>query len=293
MRYRCTHNEMTASPATTRLAATTRLGATHLTVSDLDRSLAFYQDVLGLRVHRQGDGEAALGSGAGDVLVLVEQPGARPAGRHAGLYHVALLYPSRLELAYALDRIVRTRTPVDGMSDHGTHEAIYLPDPDGNGLELAADRPRDAWPDLASYGGGPQPLDVDDLYALVDAPRRHAGDGLAVGHLHLHVGDVGQARDFYRDAIGFDVMTAMPTAVFLSAGGYHHHVAANVWRGRGVGPAPADAVGLRHWTVLLDGDDELAALRVRLAGVAHSERDGGVLVRDPSGNAVLLKRGAS
>ena len=112
-----------------RLAAATRLGATHLTVSDLDRSLAFYQDALGLRVHRHADGEAALGSGGDDVLVLVEQPGARPAGRHAGLYHVALLYPSRLELAYALDRIVRTQTPIEGMSDHGTHEAIYLPGP--------------------------------------------------------------------------------------------------------------------------------------------------------------------
>ena len=130
--------------------------ATHLTVSDLDRSLAFYQDALGLRVHRHADGEAALGSGGDDVLVLVEQPGARPAGRHAGLYHVALLYPSRLELAYALERIVRTQTPIEGMSDHGTHEAIYLPDPDGNGLELAADRPRSEWPDLQRYGAGPQ-----------------------------------------------------------------------------------------------------------------------------------------
>ena len=220
-------------------------------------------------------------------------PGARHAGRHAGLYHVALLYPSRLELACALERIVRTRTPVDGMSDHGTHEAIYLSDPDGNGLELAADRPRDVWPDLASLRRRPAAARRRGPVRARGRSPRHAGGGLAVGHLHLHVGDVGQARDFYRDVIGFDVMTAMPTAVFLSAGGYHHHVAANVWRGRGVGPAPADAVGLRHWTVLLDGDDELAALRARLAGVAHRERDGGVLVRDPSGNAVLLKRGAS
>jgi catechol 2,3-dioxygenase len=282
---------MTASTLPARLAASTRLGATHLTVSDLDRALGFYQDALGLRVHRHADGVAALGAGAEDVLVLVEQPGARPAGRHAGLYHVALLYPSRLELAYALDRIVRTRTPVEGMSDHGTHEAIYLPDPDGNGLELAADRPREAWPDLATYGGGPRPLAVEDLYSLVDAPTRWVGEGLSVGHLHLHVGDVDAARDFYRDVLGFDVMTTMPTASFLSAGGYHHHVAVNVWRGPGVGPAPADAVGLRHWTVLLDGAAELAALRARLAGVEHSERDGGVLVRDPSGNAVLLTRG--
>lgn len=255
-----------------------RLGATHLTVSDLDRSIAFYQDVIGLRVHRREDGTAALGAGEDDVLVLVERPGARPPGRHAGLYHVALLFPSRAELAQALARIVRTRTPVEGVSDHGTHEAIYLPDPDGNGLELAADRPREEWPDLGSYGGGPRPLDVEDLYALAGEPRRRAGDGLRVGHMHLHVGDVEAARRFYRDVIGLDVMTEMPSAVFLSHGGYHHHVAANVWRGRGVPPAPEDAVGLRHWTIVLEPGDDLPV------------EEG--LLRDPSGNAVLITRGA-
>jgi len=254
-----------------------RLGPTHLAVSDLDRSVAFYQDAIGLRVHRNGDGAAALGAGADDVLVLHEQPRARPAGRHAGLYHVALLYPSREELARALQRIVVTETPVEGMSDHGTHEAIYLPDPDGNGLELAADRPRDAWPDLQRYGAGPQPLDVRDLYAQAGEPRRHVAEGLRTGHLHLHVGDVEAARAFYRDVIGFDVTMEMPTAVFLSHAGYHHHVAANVWRGRGVPPAPEDAVGLRHWTIVLEDGDELPA------------PEG--LVRDPSGNAVLITRG--
>jgi catechol 2,3-dioxygenase len=166
---------------------------------------------------------------------------------------------------------------VEGMSDHGTHEAIYLPDPDGNGLELATDRPREAWPDLQRYGAGPQPLDVRDLYAQAGEPRRHVGEGLRTGHLHLHVGDVEAARAFYRDVIGFDVTMEMPTAVFLSHAGYHHHVAANVWRGRGVPPAPQDAVGLRHWTIVLEDGDELPA------------PEG--LVRDPSGNAVLITRG--
>jgi catechol 2,3-dioxygenase len=253
-----------------------RLGATHLTVTDLDRSVAFYQDAIGLRVHRRDDGVAALGTGADDVLVLTEQPGARPPGRHAGLYHVALLYPSREELAQALHRVVATRSPVEGMSDHGTHEAIYLPDPDGNGLELAADRPRSEWPELTAYGIGPQPLDVRDLYAQAGEPRRQA-EGVRTGHLHLHVADSDAAREFYRDVVGFDVMTEMPTAVFLAHDGYHHHVAVNVWRGRGVPPAPEDAVGLRHWTIeLSDGDDFTA-------------REG--LLRDPSGNAVLLTRG--
>jgi catechol 2,3-dioxygenase len=252
------------------------LGATHLTVTDLDRSIAFYQDAIGLRVHRRDDGVAALGTGAEDVLVLTERPGARPPGRHAGLYHVALLFPSREELARALHRVVATQTPVEGMSDHGTHEAIYLPDPDGNGLELAADRPRSAWPELTAYGIGPQPLDVRDLYAQAGDPRRQA-EGVRTGHLHLHVADVDAAREFYRDVVGFDVMTELPTAVFLSHGGYHHHVAANVWRGRGVPPAPEDGVGLRFWTIVLEDGDDFAA----------SEG----LLRDPSGNAVLLTRG--
>ena len=152
---------MTSPAAAPTLAATTRLGATHLTVSDLDRSLRFYQDAIGLRVHSNEDGVAALGAGGDDVLVLVENPAAVPAGKHAGLYHVALLYPSREELAFAVDRLVQTRTPVEGMSDHGTHEAIYISDPDGNDLELAWDRPFDQWP-----------RDADGHVALVidDAP---------------------------------------------------------------------------------------------------------------------------
>src|SRR5215510_6090357 len=192
---------MTSPAAAPTLAATTRLGATHLTVSDLDRSLRFYQDAIGLRVHSHEDGRAALGAGGEDVLVLIEEPGAARAGRHAGLYHVALLYPSREELAFAVDRLIRTRTPVEGMSDHGTHEAIYLPDPDGNGLELAADRPREAWPELTAYGIGPQALDVRALYAQAGEPRRQAED-VRTGHLHLHVGDLEAARAFYRDVVG-------------------------------------------------------------------------------------------
>src|SRR3712207_310989 len=143
-----------------------RLGPVHLTVTDLDRSVAWYQDALGLRVHKREDGTAAMGADE-PVVVLHEEPGARPAGRHAGLYHYALLYPSREELARAVLRVSQAQTPVDGASDHGTHEALYLPDPDGNGIELAADRPREAWPRDLGYAGGPAPLDVRGLVATV------------------------------------------------------------------------------------------------------------------------------
>jgi catechol 2,3-dioxygenase len=291
---------MTASPrtdatTTTRLADAARPGEVHLTVTDLDRSVAFYEDAIGLRVHRRERGAAALGAGGEDVVVLHEEPAARRAGRHGGLYHVALLYPTREELARAALRLAVARVPIQGASNHGTHEAIYLPDPDGNGLELAADFPREQWPDIsgpAGYGGGPAPLDLDDLLATVagEDVTRHAAAGVVVGHVHLHVGDLAAATRFYRDGLGFAVMTDLGTAVFVSAGGYHHHVGFNVWRGRGVPPAPADAVGLRHWTLVVPDGAELAAVRARLEaiGAPAEQRPDGLLARDPSGIAVLV-----
>src|SRR5215211_359285 len=149
------------------LPATLRLGAVHLTVRDLDRAVAWYQRSLGLRVHRHEADVAELGDGTETTVVLHEDPQALPAGRHAGLYHYALLYPSREELARAVVRLAATRTPIDGASDHRTHEAIYLPDADGNGIELAWDRDRDEWPVGLGYDGGPAPLDLDGLVDTV------------------------------------------------------------------------------------------------------------------------------
>ena len=291
---RSTHPSADPAASAARLPATLRLGAVHLSVPDLDRSVAFYEDAIGLRLHRREDALAAMGVGEEDLLVLHEEAGARRAGRHAGLYHYALLYPSREELARAVLRLVATGTPIQGASDHGTHEAIYLPDPDGNGIELAADRPREEWPRPLEYAGGPYPLKIDGLMAAVagEEPRRDAAPGLAVGHLHLHVGDLDRGLGFYRDVLGFELMTFMPgAAAFVSAGGYHHHLGFNVWRGEGVPPAPAGRVGLRYWTVVLDDSEEFVALRerVRAAGVEVEEKEnGGFLVRDPWQIAVLF-----
>ena len=191
-------------------------------------------------------------------------------------------------------RLAETQTPIQGASDHGTHEAIYLPDPDGNGIELAADRPRDLWPRPLEYSGGPHPLDLDGLLATVagEGPRAKASPGLIVGHVHLHVGDLERGLGFYRDVLGFELMTFMPgQAAFVSAGGYHHHLGFNIWRGEGVPPVPKGRVGLRHWTVVLDEPEEVEAVleRVRAAGIATEEREGGgFLVRDPWGIAVLF-----
>jgi catechol 2,3-dioxygenase len=198
-----------------------------------------------------------------------------------------------VELARAALRLAATRTPIQGASDHGTHEAIYLSDPDGNGIELAADRPRERWPKPLDYAAGPHPLDLDGLLALVagEEPRREAGPGLVVGHVHLHVGDLDRGLAFYRDVLGFDLMTFMPgAAAFVSAGGYHH-LGFNVWRGEGVGPVPAGRVGLRHWTIVLDDPADLDAVRrrVRTAGVEVEEHEGGgFVVRDPWEIAVLF-----
>jgi catechol 2,3-dioxygenase len=270
-----------------KLPAALALGAVHLTVTDLDRAIPFYATAIGLRLHERAGSVAAMGTGDDDVVVLHESPSARPAGRHAGLYHVALLYPTREELAHAAMRLAVTRTAIQGASDHGTHEAIYLPDPDGNGIELAADRPREEWPELTAYTMGPQPLDLDDLLAAAGDghPNATAAPGLRVGHVHLHVGDVDGGLAFYRNVVGFDEVVRLPNAAFVSAGGYHHHLAFNTWRGEGVPAVPEGVVGLRHWEVVLPDAADVAAVRERAidAGAAVEERDGALVLRDPWG----------
>jgi catechol 2,3-dioxygenase len=283
----------TTGPAT--LPASLRLGPVHLTVTDLARSIPFYESAIGLQLARRDGDTAALGAGGEDLLVLTERPDARPAGRHAGLYHFALLHPSRLELARAAQRLIETQTPVSGASDHKISEAIYLPDPDGNGIELAADRSREHWGDLGdpTSHGGPEPLDMASLMAMVaGAPlEQRASEGLSVGHLHLHVGDIEGALEFWRDLIGFEVMTRFPSAAFIAAGGYHHHLGLNTWRGEGVPPMPDGAVGLGHWTIVLDTAADVAAVAARLeaAGAPVERRPEGFLTRDPWNNAVLIR----
>jgi catechol 2,3-dioxygenase len=286
-----------AAQGISELPATLRLGAVHLTVTDLDRSVAWYQTALGLRVHRHDVDSAVLGDGSVDVLVLHEDSTATQPRRTSGLYHYALLFPTREELARVALRLAATKTPIQGASDHGTHEAIYLPDLDGNGIELAADRPRDQWPtpEREFSGGGPDPLDFDALLStvgdepagLVDAQVR---PGLRVGHLHLHVGDIAAGLAFYRDVIGFEVWAMLPTAAFVSAGGYHHHLGFNTWRGEGAAPMPAGIVGLHHWAIVLETAAEVETVRdrVRAAQIASEDVDGGFAVTDPFGMTVHI-----
>jgi catechol 2,3-dioxygenase len=270
------------------LPATLRLGPVHVVVRDLDRSIAWYDTALGLTVQGRTDGTAELGDGYIPSVILHEDAHARPAGRHSGLYHYALLYPTRQELARAAVRLAATRTPVQGASDHGTHEAIYLPDADGNGIELAADRPQDVWPSFEEEfaRGGPAPLDLDALLSTIEGetPTPNVGEGLKVGHVHLHVGSVPEGLAFYRDLLGFEEQANLGSAAFVSAGGYHHHLGFNVWRGEGAPPVPEHVAGLDHWTVQLEDAAAVAAVRERVgeAGIpVEAETDGGFTVRDP------------
>ena len=284
-----------SAPATESIPATTTMGAVHLTVADLERSLRYYRDSVGLDVRDRGAGRASLGTGDAELLVLVEEPGARPAPRHTGLFHFALLVPARADLARWLAHAARDGVPLAGMSDHYVSEAVYLGDPDGHGIEIYADRPREVWEGQVMARMTTEPLDVNGLLSELDDPATAPFEGLAagtvMGHVHLQVASTEDAVVFYRDVLGFDVMAEfVPSAAFFGAGGYHHHVGANTWRSRGATPAPPGSAALRHATIVLPAaaDRDRVTARVADAGQEPETVEGGVRVRDPSGNALVL-----
>jgi catechol 2,3-dioxygenase len=272
----------------------TRMGAVELTVADLDRTLDYWTSQIGLRVLSRENGRASLGTDT-EVLRFVEEPGARPDTGHTGLYHVALLVPDRPSLARWLAHAARDRVSLTGLSDHAVSEAIYLRDPDHHGIEIYADRPRELWEGKVAELMTTLPLDVDDLLGELGEPSAEPFDGLpdgtVVGHTHLRVADVDSSIAFYRDVLGFPLTAEFRSmAAFLGAGGYHHHVGANIWESAGAAPAPPGAAALRHAEILVPDRAELdrVAGRVADAGQEPEPRDEGVLVRDPSGNALLL-----
>lgn len=286
-----TQTELRQVPA---LPAGLRLGAVELTIRDLDRSVAWYSQALGLHIHDRQATTASLGARNETLVVLHEDPQARPAGSGtAGLYHFALLFSDRADLARSAARLAAQDVQIDGASDHGTHEAIYLPDPDGNGVELAADRARELWPRRDDAAGGrPRPLDFPSLMSTVSgepvAPA--VADGLRMGHVHLYVGDVEEAVAFYRDVIGFGVRANFGVAAFMSVNGYHHHVAVNVWNGRGVTAPPPHTAGLRLWNLELPTSQDVDELRQRLteAGAPIRYFDRGIVTSDPFGTQMAF-----
>ena len=281
------------APADGQISRLTSLGAVHLTVSELDRSLEYYRSAVGLSVLDSGAGRASLGAGERELLALTEEPGARPAGGYTGLYHFALLLEQRADLARWLAHAARDRVRLTGLSDHFVSEALYLRDPDGHGIEIYWDRPREVWEGQVAARMTTLPLDVDSLLGELDDPASEPFDGLTdqtvMGHVHLKVADVGQTVAFYRDVLGFALMARLGAqAAFFAAGGYHHHLGANTWESRGAGPPPDGVAALRHATIVLPDDAERERVLARADEAGRVETGDGPLVRDPSGNGLVL-----
>jgi catechol 2,3-dioxygenase len=271
-------------------------GAVRLRVADLDGQREFYERAIGLRPIDSADRPARLGSGETSVVELDQSPDAppRPAWT-TGLFHLAILVPDRAELAAALARVLRAGWRLSGASDHLVSEALYLNDPEGNGIEIYRDRPRAEWGrDHGEIRMSTLPLDVDGLLAEVreDGPEVDGVPaGTRIGHVHLNVADLQPAESFYSGVLGFDVtVRGYPGALFLSTGGYHHHIGVNTWAGPGAPAPPAGSRGLEWFELAVDDEARLAELEGRLAdaGAAVERRAEGVLTRDPSGNGVLL-----
>jgi catechol 2,3-dioxygenase len=259
-----------------------RIGAVGLAVRDLDRTIAFYRDVIGLDVLTQEQSRAEMGAGDAAFLILEHRPAVRPDDRRAaGLFHTAFLMPRRTDLARFLRHLAFGGTPVSGVADHRVSEAIYLDDPEGNGVEVYADRSAQEWQrNGTAITITTEPLDITGLMAAADGapPFDRAPSGLRIGHVHLRVGDVARAEHFYGDILGLDVTARVRGAAFLSSGGYHHHIAANVWSSAGADIRDSGRAGLA-WLGLDATTDRYAGVTQRLAAAGLDAGD----LRDPWG----------
>ncbi len=288
--------EETKSLTPTSIHPDTHIGLVTLRVSDLARSLQFYEGILGFQTITRTPSQVTLG-GQDNVplLELHELKGAPPQPhRSTGLYHVAILLPTRPDLGRVLLRLAQAHWEI-GQGDHLVSEALYISDPDGNGLELYQDRPRSTW----NWNNGMVKMATDpvDLHSLLEEGMRDAYPwdvlpaGTSVGHIHLQVADIAQAAQFYHTILGFDITARMPSALFISAGGYHHHIGLNTWQSRGAGSAPKHTTGLQAFVIALPHHEALAEVRARL--VAHNitfqEQDNRILVDDPWQNAIVLE----
>jgi catechol 2,3-dioxygenase len=270
------------------------IGPITLITGDLRRSAEFYRNTIGLDI--AGGNPGHLGKSGNDLVILEEQPMARPAGWSTGLYHLAILVPSRKALARQLKHFMELRVSIQGAADHGVSEAIYLADPDGNGIEVYSDRPREMW---ARKGDQIQmvteSLDFDGLLKEIEGEKEAwAGmpDGTVMGHIHLRVGDLPMAEKFYREVVGMDVTARYGGgATFMSFDGYHHHLGLNTWESKGAPAAAEGSVGLKSFLINLVGSAELERVKSATAkiGIPIETLADGISMRDPSGNRLILR----
>ncbi|WP_055108268.1 VOC family protein [Paenibacillus ihumii] len=271
------------------------IGLVRLKVQQLERSIAFYEEVIGLKLLKQEGNTAELtADGRRTLIVLEANENYRiSAGRSSGLYHFAILVPDRISLGLALRNLIKHNIAV-GQGDHLVSEALYLNDPDNNGIEIYADRPRDTWQRSSSgeYVMTTDPVDIEGLLRISEqAQWQGLPPGTVIGHVHFHVGDLQQAKQFYCDVLGFEITAHYGSAaLFISAGGYHHHIGLNTWAGVGAPPAAADATGLAYYTVALPNLQALAEVegRIRQADLSCQRQDDVIALSDPFGIHVRI-----
>lgn len=278
--------------------SSTHIGAVHLVTAHMPQQVLFYTSGIGLKLLKQEDKTAVLGaSPERPLLTLTWNPSARRQNGTTGLYHMAIRVPDRYELARTLAHLAQAGAEFEGVADHLVSESFYLKDFDGNGIEIYRDRPAMEWPrdSLGQLKMDTKPLDIDNLIGeLMDKPSNWEGihPGTDMGHVHLYVSTLGESQRFYTEIIGLELMQKLDTtAAFLSANGYHHHVAINTWLGEGAPSPDNDASGLRWFELFLPDKDALDAIksRTKASGLKTKKQDGGFLLRDPSGNGILIK----
>lgn len=271
-------------------AAPMRIGSVRLKVRDLDAVSTFYQSVLGLSRIVTGKGRITLGTGDTPLLELVGDPNLAPLDpRQAGLFHIAFLMPTRADLARWVAPVAAAQVPLQGASDHIVSEALYLADPEGNGIEAYADRPVSRWHGpKGEITMSTDPLDLQDLLHSAEGTQWSGG---SVGHVHLQVGDTAEADRFYRDVLGLDIAARYPGASFYGSGGYHHQLAGNVWNSRRAGTRPKGMAGLDAVEIVVRDAADIAAITARAesAGLDTTRKAGGLTLHDPWGTAITLK----
>jgi len=277
--------------------AATELGPVTLRVADAGGAASFYQEVIGLQRVPDVDGLPALGAPGGSPLVILrEVPGARPAPRAAGLFHVAVLVPTRADLGKALRRLAEAGVGI-GQADHLVSEALYLSDPDGNGIEIYRDRPRSEWKwTNGAVEMATEPLDLESILREGDEAGGESARmpaGTRIGHVHLQAGSVAEAVRFYHELIGFDVTASWSGAAFLSAGGYHHHLGLNSWASRGAAPAPAGSTGIDSFEIRVPRAEDVDRIAHSLgaAGVSFERDAGDLRAGDPMNVEVRVRVG--